>query len=129
MLRAFLGIVGLLFLPYGIYCFFQPGYLGEVAGLTIGSTTAATEVRAMYGGLQAAVGCLAWAALARADWQRPALLAIAFLAGGLCLGRLGGIVADGGVSSYTGGAVALELTMTAVSIFLLSRRTGAAATT
>jgi hypothetical protein len=121
-LRVFLGLVGLLFLPYGLYCFFQPAYLSEVAGLGLGSTTASTEVRAMYGGLQAAVGCFALAALLRSHLERPALLCVAFLAGGLFLGRLGGILFDGGVSPYTGGAVILEIALASTSVFLLSRR-------
>lgn len=40
MPRIFLGLQALLWLPYGVFCFFQPAFLGEAAGVTIGSTTA-----------------------------------------------------------------------------------------
>jgi hypothetical protein len=70
--RIFLGLSALVWLPYGIFCFFQPGYLGEAAGVTIGSTTGSIEIRAMYGGTQAAIGALATLALFRAEWVRAA---------------------------------------------------------
>lgn len=120
MLRIFLGINVLVWLPYGIFCFFQPGYLNEAAGLAIGSATASTEVRAMYGGLQASIGCFALAALIRPELARSALLAIAFLSSGLAVGRLGGILADGGISGYTGGAVGFEILLACSSFYLLS---------
>ena len=59
MPRIFLGLQALLWLPYGVFCFFQPAFLGEAAGVTIGSTTASIELRAMYGGLQASTGAKA----------------------------------------------------------------------
>ncbi len=76
----------------------------------------------MYGGLQASIGFFALAALVRPRLARPLLLAIAFLVSGLALGRLGGIVTDGGVTAYTGGAVALELVLVASSLYFLSRQ-------
>lgn len=121
MLRIFLGINVLVWLPYGIFCFFQPGYLNEAAGLAIASTTASTEVRAMYGGLQASIGCFALAALVRPQLARSALLTIAFLSCGLAFGRLGGMLADGGISAYTGGAIGFEILLACSSFYLLSR--------
>ena len=53
VIRLFLGFSAFVWLPYGIFCFLQPGYLTEAAGLGLTSATATTEVRAMYGGLQA----------------------------------------------------------------------------
>jgi hypothetical protein len=121
MARIFLGINVLVWLPYGIFCFFQPGYLHEAAGLMIDSATAYTEVRAMYGGLQASIGFFALAALVRPDLVRSVLLAIAFLSCGLALGRLGGMLADGGISGYTWGAVGFEILLACSSFYLLSR--------
>jgi hypothetical protein len=121
VLRIFLGINVLVWLPYGIFCFFQPGYLNEATGLAIGSTTASTEVRAMYGGLQASIGCFALAALVRPDLARSVLLTIAFLSAGLATGRLGGMLADGGISGYTIGAAGFEILLVCSSVYLLSR--------
>ena len=62
VLRVFLGISVLIWFPYGLFCFLQPSFLGQVAGVVAHSTTATTELRAMYGGLQAGIGLLCLAA-------------------------------------------------------------------
>lgn len=126
--RLFLGLSVVIWLPYGLFCFFQPGFLTEAAGLGLGSTTASTEVRAMYGGLQAGIGVLALAALFRPGLVRPALLAIAFLTGGLALGRIGGALLDGSTSGYTLGAIGFELFCVVTASLLQSRVAPEAAT-
>jgi len=125
--RIFLGLSALVWLPYGIFCFFQPGYLGEAAGVAIGSTTGSIEIRAMYGGLQAAIGLLALLALFRSDWLRPALVMLLFLPAGLGTARLLGALLDSEVSAYTGFALAFEFASVSAAAWLL-RSTPAAAT-
>ena len=66
----------------------EPGSLAEAAGVAFQSPTGSTELRAMYGGLQIAIGALAGLAALRASLARPALLAIAFLTAGLGSARL-----------------------------------------
>jgi Domain of unknown function (DUF4345) len=122
--RAFLVANALLWLPYGLYCLAQPHMLAEVAGVAAASTTGSTELRAMYGGLQAAIGTLALAAAFRRDLQRTALITLAFLAGGLFSARLVGAFTDGGLSSYTAGALVLESSLTLLAIWLLRQRAG-----
>lgn len=119
--RLFLIANALLWLPYGLYCLAQPGFLAEVGGVAATSPTGTTELRAMYGGLQAAIGCLAVAAVVRRDLVRTALVALAFLAGGLFTGRLCGAFLDGGLSGYTVGALVLESSLTVLSIRMLRR--------
>jgi hypothetical protein len=120
--RNFLIVSTLIWLPYGVFCFFQPGFLEGAAGVRAISTTATTELRAMYGGLQAAIGVLAALAVLREDLRRSALIAIGFLTAGLGLSRLGGAVLDGEVSSYTGSAIAFELISAAVAAWIIQRR-------
>lgn len=117
--RAFLFANALLWLPYGLYCLAQPHMLAEVAGVAAVSPTGATELRAMYGGLQAAIGVLALAAALRRDLQRTALVALAFLAGGLFSARALGALVDGGLSAYTIGALVLEVGLTVLSVGFL----------
>ena len=56
--REFLASSALVWLPYGLYCFAHPEALRAMAGIVIESPTASTELRAMYGGLQAGLGVL-----------------------------------------------------------------------
>ena len=121
---VFLAANALLWLPYGLYCLAQPQMLAEVAGVAAVSTTGSTELRAMYGGLQAAIGALALVAAFRRDLQRTALVTLAFLAGGLFSARACGALVDGGLSSYTLGALVLESSLTALSVGLLKPQPG-----
>ncbi|HEY8154438.1 MAG TPA: DUF4345 domain-containing protein [Myxococcota bacterium] len=119
--RVFLAFSVLLWLPYGIYCFFDPGFLAGAAGVASQSPTGSTELRAMYGGLQTAIGALALAGVFQPALQRPALVALGFLASGLALARLGGVALDGSASSYTIVGLCFEISTAALSAFLLSR--------
>ena len=123
--RIFLGIMVLVWLPYGIYCFIEPGFLAGTAGVTFSNPTGSTELRAMYGGLQVGIGALALAALLSAELVRPALLALAFLCGGLGVARITGAVVDGGWSFYTGMGMGFEFVTLGVSMALLRRNAGA----
>ncbi len=76
-IRVFLGLVALVWLPYGLLCFFQPGFLAGAAGVTSTSATGSTELRAMYGGLQVAIGVLALAGALRPPAAAPALRVLA----------------------------------------------------
>lgn len=120
--RLFLAANVVLWLPYGLYCLAQPGFLADTAGVTATTPTGTTELRAMYGGLQAAIGLLALMAVLRASLQRTALTALVFLVGGLFSARLCGAFADGGLSGYTVGALLLESTLTVLSIRLLRQQ-------
>jgi hypothetical protein len=124
--RIFLGLNVLVWLPYGLYCFLQPGSLAETAGVISTTPTGSTELRAMYGGLQSAIGALALAAFLRAELERPALLAIAFLAGGLGIARISGAALDDGWSFYTGMGMGFEFTGLALATWLLRRQPAAA---
>ena len=119
--RLFLAANALVWLGYGLYCLVNPGQLAEVAGVAATSATGTTELRAMYGGLQTALGALALAAVLRRDLERTALVAIAFVAGGLFSGRLFGAFLDGGLSGYTAAALVLESSLTVLSVALLRR--------
>jgi hypothetical protein len=124
--RIFLLANALLWLPYGVYCLAQPQMLAEAAGVAATSTTGSTELRAMYGGLQAAIGALALIAAFRLQLQRTALVTLAFLAAGLFSARACGALIDGGVSGYTAVALVLESSLTVASVALLRRRSVAA---
>jgi len=125
--RVFLILSALVWLPYGVYCWIDPGQLAGSAGVAFQSATGSTELRAMYGGLQAAIGLLALAGALRAPLRRPALLTLGFLTAGLALARLSGAGLDGAVSAYTIGALCFEIPSAALSAFFLARAGGAGA--
>jgi multidrug transporter EmrE-like cation transporter len=121
-LRVFLAFSGAVWLPYGVFCFFQPTFLAEAAGVTATTTTATIELRAMYGGLQFAIGSLAALAFFREPLRRPALITLAFLCAGLALSRLLGALVDAEVSAYTGSALAFEIASTGLATWFLLRK-------
>ena len=108
-------------LPYGLYCFFQPGALAESAGVVATTPTGTTELRAMYGGVQAAVGALALAALLRPRLASGVLLTLLFLSGGLASTRLVGAWLDGGWSGYTGMGPGFEIVTCVLVLVALGR--------
>ena len=125
--KIFLGLSVAVWLPYGLFCLVSPGYLAEAAGVAATSATGTTEVRAMYGGLQAAIGALCLFALSRPAFQSPVLLVLCFLTGGLALARALGFALDGSASGYTYGALGFEFasTLAAAYLFTASRESEA----
>jgi hypothetical protein len=106
--RILLILSVLIWLPYGLYCTFVPGYLSEAAGVVGATPTGITEIRAMYGGLEAGVGAMCLFALLRPNFARSALIAVCFLTGGLFLARVIGFALDDSGSSYTYATLVFE---------------------
>lgn len=119
--RVFLGLFGLLSVPYGIYCFARPGFLEGFAGVAAVSTTGTVELQAMYGGLQTAFGALALLGALRPAFAATALLTTAFLCAGLGVFRLFGALGAGELSSYTAQGLVFELGSTAIAAALWRR--------
>jgi hypothetical protein len=117
----FLMLSAAVWLPYGLYCLSAPQFLAEAAGVAFTTPTGSTELRAMYGGLQAGLGALALGGALRPSLRRPALVSLLFLATGLCSSRALGALLDGSVSSYTVAGLFFEITTALVSAWLLSR--------
>ena len=115
----FLVLSAALWLPYGIYCFVVPEYLGEAAGVAAASTTGTIEIRAMYGGLQAAIGTLALAALFRASLRRPALVCALTLCAGLAVARLAAAIELSEFSGYTVMGLGFEVVTVAYAMAAL----------
>lgn len=119
--RWFLAANVLIWFPYGLWCFLNPAALAGSAGVDATTPTGVTELRAMYGGLQMSIGLLAAAGFAHLSARRSALLALAFLAGGLAVSRLIGGIIDDSFSTYTTGAVIFEFVTAVIAVRLLGR--------
>jgi Domain of unknown function (DUF4345) len=120
--QIFLGLSSLLWLPYGLFCLLQPSYLGGAAGVMASTATGTVELRAMYGGLQAAIGVLCALGCFSPAWRGHALVALGFLTAGLGSARLAGVLAGGGLSSYTVMALVFELTSAGLALTFARRR-------
>ncbi|MBK7948001.1 MAG: DUF4345 family protein [Deltaproteobacteria bacterium] len=125
--RIFLAVFGLFSLPYGIYCFVDPGFLADFAGVAATSTTGTVELKAMYGGLQAGFGALALFGALRPAYAPTILLTTVFQCAGLGSFRLMGALSAGEFSSYTTQGVAFELASTAIAFLLWRSLSGASA--
>jgi hypothetical protein len=106
--RLFLALSAALWFLYGLYCFVVPGALADGAGVAATTPTGTTELRAMYGGLQMALGVLAGLGLVRADLTRSALVGLGLVTAGLGSTRLLGALIGGGWSAYTAMALVIE---------------------
>ena len=98
-LVLFFALNGGLWLIWGTICLFTPqAWSGEVIpGMEVfdlSEAVARTEVRAMYGGLQIAIGLLALVAIFKPAHRATALLFYVMALSGLSLARLYGIVLE-----------------------------------
>jgi hypothetical protein len=120
--KSFLILTAIVWVPYGVMCFLDPAALAESTGVVASTPTASTEIRAMYGGLQTAIGALALLAIFKSGLARSALVCLATLSAGLLTARLLGLAIDGGYTAYTGMAIGFEIFFFSCSLFLIGRR-------
>lgn len=121
MARVFLILAGLIWFAYGIYMLLAPETLAVTAGVSATNTTGTIELRAMYGGLEAAVGVLALIGGLVPDLRRAGLAALAFVCTGMGAARLGSALIVGAFSSYTIQGLLLESSLAIVAIWLFVR--------
>ena len=120
--RVFLGLMGLMWAGYGIWCFLSPGYLQEAVGIAaLAGTPGLVDLRATYGGLQTAVGVLLLGGALRPANTRSVLATYGVLCAGLGSARLAAALLSAEWSSYTSIGVGFELGSVAVVLALLAR--------
>lgn len=119
--KIILWVSAVIFITYGIACFFSPGLPAGYAGLVISNGDAFAEMGAMYGGLQAGFGIFCALAALKPEYYRSGLLLLVICIGLLGLGRLySALVGTEAVGFYTWGAMGYELA-TAVIAFIALR--------
>jgi uncharacterized membrane protein len=82
------------FAGFGAACVARPKEMLGRVDVRARSARGATELRAMYGGLELGLGAFFVAAALKDEWSRPALVAQALGLGGLAASRLAGILHD-----------------------------------
>ncbi len=125
--RIFLALTALLWTPYAVALLIDPAALSEAANVVATSATGRAELRAMYGGLQAAIGLLALAGAVRPALAPTALATLGTACAGLGLARLGAAAAGDAFSAYTVMALGLELGSLAAVLALWRRASPEAA--
>jgi hypothetical protein len=105
--RIILGLTGVAFAGYGVYCAIDLDVVIELTGVVFRSPTPAVEARAMYGGLQTGLGLLFFNAAVNKRLTAYGLVAMVFVLGGLALGRALGMFLDE-VDDYNRGAFVYE---------------------
>ncbi len=123
--KIFLGLNALLFIGYGLACLVSPSLVADQTGMELTSGVASAEVRAMYGGLQTAVGLLALLGALRPGMQGAILLVLAFLFFGLASGRAIGIMVEVDAGAYNTAAFVFEALFGVLAVMLLSRTASA----
>ena len=98
--QVFLAFNSLFWLPWGFINLVWPkSWAGDVIpGMNVydlSNAVARTEVRAMYGGLQMAIGLFALLGVLRPKYRDAALTFFVIALTGLSLCRLGGMIAEG----------------------------------
>jgi len=120
-MTLFLAVNALIWLPYGLWCLVRPDTLMAVAGVSATTPTAVAELRAMYGGLQAAIGAVAMTALLKPAHRSTIVMVLGTLTAGLGTARLVAALTGSGFSSYTVGGLVFELGATVWAASLLKR--------
>jgi hypothetical protein len=119
--RIFLGLSALLWTPYALTLLVDPAALSEAANVVATSATGTAELRAMYGGLQAAIGLAALAGAVRPAFASYALATLGTVCAGLGVARLGAAAAGDAFTPYTGMALGLEFGSLALVLALWRR--------
>jgi hypothetical protein len=120
--RVFLGLMGLMWAGYGVWCFINPAFLQQSVGVAaIAGTPGLVDIQATYGGLQTAVGVLLVGGALRPENTRSVLTTYGVLCAGLGSARLAAALLASEWSSYTSIGVGFELGSAAVVLALLAR--------
>ena len=109
--KIILWISAIVFIAYGLACFFSPGLPAGYAGLVLSNGDAYAEMGAMYGGLQTGFGLFCLLAAVKQEYARAGLVLLVLCIGLLAVGRLFSTLTGAeAVAGYTWGAMAYEFT-------------------
>ena len=118
-MQIFLMLEAVGWFGYGLLCLLYPSMLASVSGVNSMTTTGLVELSAMYGGVEAAIGIIAFLGWHETQKTRWALWSLVLLCGGMGGGRLLATLFHMHLSLYTAGALLFELgSATAAWIFL-----------
>jgi hypothetical protein len=97
---AVLGLSAVALVVVGFTGLVSPAQLFDPLGVTLPTPAGRNEIRAAYGGMHLGVGLLLLAGVGRRERRRAALWLVVAFMGGLALGRLVSLVADGAPGDF-----------------------------
>lgn len=109
------------FLGFGLLFLVNPTALTTLAEISLPSPIALMEVRGVYGGFFIGAGLFLFICAWRESWLRPGLTAQATIMGGLVVGRIFGIVIDGGINLFLSILLLSEIIGLVVAIAVLRK--------
>ncbi|HMR06493.1 MAG TPA: DUF4345 domain-containing protein [Polyangiaceae bacterium] len=93
--RGVLVLCGLAFLAVGIAFLVTPVSMAAHVGITLDAVSSKSDLRAVYGGLDAGLGLFFLACAGRRSWVAPGLFAAMLCFVGLVAGRITSLTLDG----------------------------------
>jgi uncharacterized protein DUF4345 len=109
----------LVFMAYAAAALAAPAQLAAQLDITLGSTSALADFRAMYGGLSLGCSVVFVAGLRNLSFRPAAVMLATFTSAGLILGRLITIAVDGMPGTLVMVILATEVASAAMGFFLL----------
>ena len=121
MTIAVIAVIGVFFAGMGCYALAAPDAIIRPFGITLGSSAARSEVRAVYGGFGLAIaGVLGYAAVADADARTGILIAVGAALAGMAFGRVVSAVLDDRTAFYPNWFYCLVEALAAAALFAIS---------
>ena len=106
--KPYLLFTVIVWLPWGLLCIFDVSGIADIIGVVGVTPSGNSDLRAMYGGVQTAVGLMAVWALYDARFFRNFLINLAFVGSCLALSRTYGLFVDDSSTGYTWGVLTYE---------------------
>ena len=123
MTIAVIAVIGVFFAGMGCYALAAPDAIIRPFGITLGSSAARSEVRAVYGGFGLAIaGVLGYAAVADAGARAGILIAVGAALAGMAFGRVVSAVLDDRTAFYPNWFYCLVEAVAAAALFAISVR-------
>lgn len=121
--KLVLSFLSLAFVGYGAASLFFPDVPVGYIGYQLLGADARIEVAAMYGGLQLGLGIFFLVGVLSKSYEKPALLSVVLLLGGLGLSRgVSLLLASDSVTIYTHGALVFEIVSAVIAAYAFTRK-------